>query len=203
MTRGSIDSKVVDAELRRVLWPELKAIGFRRTGRTAWRDRPDCVQTVNIQSFNSYLADGIGATTFSFALNLGVFYPIIAEETPMSGFRGDPTRPAEWSCQARCHLAKGIVQSEWVHGRPPDRPEIWYVRPDGSNVEVVVRDATERIKSDGLPWLERLSDLREARRAFQEESNTNVERGKPGVTYHGDFYAIEALTIAIERSERP
>ena len=37
----------VDKALRADFWPALAGIGFnRRTGRTAWRDRPHCVQTV-------------------------------------------------------------------------------------------------------------------------------------------------------------
>jgi hypothetical protein len=202
MTAGSIDSRFVDTHLRRVLWPELKAIGFRRSGRTAWRDRPHAVQVVCIQSFNSYVAEGAGATTFSFSVPIGVFYPVIEESTPMSRFRGDPARPAEWNCHARNHLGKGISQvGEW-HPRPlTDRPEIWYVKPDGSNAEAIVTDARDRILQEGIPWLERLSDLREARRAFAEDPGHGDEDYCGALGSPARHYAAEALSTLIEGVE--
>jgi hypothetical protein len=185
MSRRAVDSRFVDGHLRKLLWPELKAIGFRRSGRTAWRDRPHAVQVVCIQSFNSYVAEGVGATTFSFGVPIGVFFSVIEEVEPMSAFRGDPTKPAEWYRQLRKHLDKGISQGgEWSPRPLLDRPDIWYVKPDGSNVERVVRDARDRILDEGIPWLERFSDISEARRALGSE---------------GHHYAVEALSTLIDR----
>jgi len=214
---GSIDSKVVDKTLRERLWPELKAIGFRRTGRTAWRDRPGAIQTVNVQSFNSYLADAIGATTYSFGVNLGVFYPVVAEHSALGSLINDQSRPSEHHCHARLHMAKGFAQPNTVptrrwfdprHRAPDlgpwvDRPDVWYVRPDGSNVDEVVVDAREQILAIGLPWLDRLSDLNEARRAFLEDEETDHSPGIVAEGYSGAlgsparWHAIAALSIAL------
>jgi Domain of unknown function (DUF4304) len=205
----SLDSRFVDTYLRRILWPELKAIGFRRSGRTAWRDRPHAVQVVCIQSFNSYVAEGVGATTSSFTVPIGVFYPVIAEYDPVPSFHGDPARPAEWQCHARNHLGKGISQEgEWFPSPLADRPDVWFVSPDGSNVEAVVTDARDRILFVGLPWLERLADVREARRAFAEDAGTSVAFGLGGEDYGGSlespvrFYSIEALSTLIDDPSR-
>jgi hypothetical protein len=200
-----MDSKFVDVHLRRIFWPELQAIGFRRSGRTAWRDRPHVVQVVCVQSFNRYVADGIGATAFSFALPIGLFFPVIARNEPMSTFRGDVAKPAEWDCHARNHLGKGISQAgEWPPGPLSDRPDIWYVKPDGSNVEAVVRDARGRILEDGIPWLERFSDIREARRAFAEGPGRSLAHGLGREDFGGAVgsaarhYAVEALSTLID-----
>jgi hypothetical protein len=210
MTGRSIDSRFVDIHLRRILWPELRTIGFRRTRRTAWRDRPHAVQVVSVQSFNAYVAEGIGATTFSFGIALGVFYPVIAEHEPIGRSRVDPTRPAEWHCHARNHLGKGLAQQgEWTPSPLADRPDVWFVRPDGSNVETVVTDARDRILSVGVPWLERLADVREARRAFAEDPGTSLAFGLGGEDYGGSlgsparFYAVEALSTLIDDPSRP
>jgi hypothetical protein len=213
-----IDSKAVDRSLRAILWPRLKSEGFdRRTGRTTWRDRPDCVQTVNIQSFNSYLAEAIGSTTFSFSVNLGVFYAVIADHSPLGSFVKDRSRPAEHHCQARYHLAKGISQpnlpstKRWfdprvarpLYGSWQDRPDVWYVVGDGSNLDEVVTDARDRIVAIGLPWLERLSDLSEARRAFLEDPSTSHARGIVAEGFGGAigspdrWRAVAALSIAL------
>ena len=219
---ATIDSKVVDRSLRATLWSRLKAEGFdRRTGRTAWRDRPGCVQTVSVQSFNSYLAEAIGSTTFSFSVNLGVYYPVIGDHSSLGAFVKDPRRPAEYLCQARCHLAKGIGQpnlpstKRWLDPRVPlpalgswkDRPDVWYVARDGSNLDEVVADARDRVVTIGFPWLERLSDLREARRAFLEDADTDHERGIVAEGYGGALgsparmHAVGALSLALGDSD--
>lgn len=214
-----IDSKVVDRSLRAILWTRLKGEGFdRRTGRTTWRNRPGCVQTVNVQSFNSYLAEAIGSTTFSFSVNLGVYYPVIADHSTRGSFVKDPSRPAEYHCQARYHLAKGISQpnlpstKRWFDPRAPrpllgswnDRPDVWYVTGDGSNVDEVITDARDRVVMIGLPWLERLSDLIEARRAFLEDPSTNHTRGIVAEGFGGAIgsparlQAVGALSVALD-----
>jgi hypothetical protein len=219
---ATIDSKVVDRTLRAILWPRLKDEGFdRRTGRTTWRDRAGCVQTVNIQSFNSYLAEAIGSTTFSFSVNLGVYYPVIADHSTLGSFVKDPRRPAEYHCQARHHLAKGIGQpnlpstKRWFDPRAPrpalgswkDRPDVWYVARDGSNLDEVVADARDRVVTIGLAWLERLSDLGEARRAFLEDASTDHERGIVAEGFGGALgsparmHAVGALSFALGDSD--
>jgi hypothetical protein len=213
-----LDSKAVDRSLRAILWPRLKSEGFdRRTGRTTWRDRLGCVQTVNIQSFNSYLAEAIGSTTFSFSVNLGVYYAVIADHSALGSFVKDWSRPPEHHCHARYHLAKGISQpnlpstKRWfdrrvarpLYGSWQDRPDVWYVIADGSNLDEVVTDARDQIVAIGLPWLERLSDLTEARRAFLEDPSTSHA---PGIVAEGfggaigspaRWRAVGALSIAL------
>ena len=194
-----MDSKRVDAALRERLWPELRRHGFsRRTGRTAWRDRGSAVQVVNVQSFNSYLAEGIGATTYSFAVNLGVFFDAIANQSPIGGFIPDRTRPKEHLCQLRRHEVKGFAQpNEPVRSRlglgrarPPlgswrDRPDVWLVLADGSNVDMCVDDAAARVLTEGLPWLDRVSDPMEAIRCFHEVEDRSAAVGVASETYGG------------------
>jgi hypothetical protein len=219
---GAIDAKVVNRALREIVWPDLKRLGFsRRTPRSAWRDRPDAIQVVNFQSFNSYLAEAIGSTTYSFGVNLGVFYPAIAEQSSDAAFIPDELRPAEWHCQARKHLGKGIVQPNeplsrrWFDPRAPrsslgtwvDRPDVWYVLDDGSNLDVVVNDARDRIIEIGLPWLDRLSDLGEARRHFETVESSGLAPGIGDEDYGGAMgssnrlLAVAALSMVL--GERP
>jgi len=215
-----MDSKTVDKALRAQFWPALADIGFdRRTGRTAWRDRPHCVQTVNIQSFNRYLADGLACTPFSFAMNLGVYYVVVDDASLFGPLAKDPSRPAEHHCQARFHMAKGFAQPDPEPERPPipapdprlepgtwrDRPDVWYVRTDGANLDEVVRDARDRVLAVGVPWLERLADVAVARQHFAEVSSTNHAPGIVAEGYEGALgspardRAVDALDELLAR----
>lgn len=215
---ATFDSRDVNRALREMIWPVLKTMGFsRRTQRTAWRDRVGSIQVVNFQSFNSYLAEGLATTTFSFGVNLGVFYPAIAEGSSVAAFIKDRSRPAEYHCHARNHLGKGIAQPNepvvrrWFDPRPRspalgtwvDRPDVWFVLPDGSNVDLVVADALERILGVGIPWLDRLSDLAEARRHFEAVEDSEQAPGIVAEHYGGAmgsparWHAIGALSAAL------
>ncbi len=191
MRDGGMDSKAVDRVLREDLWPRLKAAGFdRRTGRTAWRDQGVAVQCVSVRSFNAHLADVMGATTYSIGVNLGVFFPAIAERSEMGAHVGDRERPKEHQCHLRRILTKGFPQPI-DHRRPiagldprvptlgqwKDRPDVWLILPDGSNVAACVRDAAEQVMGHGLPWLQRLSDPAQAIRSLMEKPNVYGDGG--------------------------
>jgi hypothetical protein len=66
-----------------------------------------------------------------------------------------------------------------------------------------VTDARDQIVSTGLPWLERLSDLSEARRAFLEDPSTRHARGIVAEGFGGAigsparWLAVGALSIAL------
>lgn len=70
-----MDSKIVNKEIKKTIKPFLQAVGFTKfSERNAWRYRDEFIEVINFQSFNSYLADGVGCTTYSFAINLGVYF---------------------------------------------------------------------------------------------------------------------------------
>lgn len=78
-----MDSKAVNREIRRVIWPLFKAAGFSsNTTRTAWRHTADKADVINFQSFNRYNADVLGITTFSFAVNLGCYLRYVPPQWP-------------------------------------------------------------------------------------------------------------------------
>lgn len=176
-----MDSRDVTKEIRRVVWPELRRQGFDAfTGRTAWRYVDDSVDVVMFQSFSASLADAVGCTTFSFSVNLGVWVPHDAWEglEPARDAAGR-LRPAEYQCEPhRRGLSKSLAQpwfdpfSSDTRGWLPsmrlhrqglkrvlrrdvhDRPDIWFVLADGSNLGECAADALRAIREDGLPWFE-------------------------------------------------
>jgi hypothetical protein len=146
------DSRIVTREIRRCVWPDLKARGFDHfTGRTAWRHSRAKIDVVNFQSFNSYLANGVGCTPHSFALNLGCYFPVIpsAGATPESR---SVLLPQEFHCHIRLHLEKSIEQPEL------ERPSVWLIGSDGRYLPESIADATKAILERGLPLLEKFAD---------------------------------------------
>jgi Domain of unknown function (DUF4304) len=176
-----VDSRDVTKEIRHVVWPELREHGFEAfTGRTAWRYVRDAVDVVNVQSFGASIADAVGCTTFSFSVNLGVWLPHDAlTRAPKRDPKGR-LRPSEYQCEPhrRRRLTKSLSQpwfrpfSGTTRGWLPslrlhreglkkvmrrdvhDRPEIWFVLSDGSNLNECMLDAVRAIREDALPWFE-------------------------------------------------
>jgi hypothetical protein len=155
-----MDSQIVTKGLNRIIRPVLKDAGFTAfTSRTAWRYTSNKVDVVNFQSFNPYLADGVGCTTFSFAVNLGVYFQFVpsylGDERPKR--KEGYLRPAEYECHLRRPLKKAILQPVFP------RQNIWYVDAEGLNLDHVAEDAREVIVRDGFPWFDRLDEREFAR----------------------------------------
>ena len=96
-----MDSNTVNKIIRSDVWPLLRTHGFvTADARTARRYRGHFIDVVNFQSFNKYLADGIGCTTYSFGLNLGIYVEGSPHETELkrdkAGRRFESTKHAKW-----------------------------------------------------------------------------------------------------------
>jgi hypothetical protein len=152
-----MDSKVVNKQIRAIIRPYLKSEGFTRfTSRSAWRYRPNIIDVVNFQSFNSYLAGSLGCTTYSFALNLGCYFPDIPSHYPNQiRIKDGDLVPEEYHCHFRLSLRKSLPQ----RGFPRD--DIWYVDPEGRYLNAVIEDAKNVLKNDAKKWFERYQSLNE------------------------------------------
>ena len=76
--------------------------------------------------------------------------------------------PKEYECESvfRKALLRTIDQQDrtisLANTAERVRKNIWWIDPDGSNVSEVVPDIASSLISQGLPWFERLSDLKTA-----------------------------------------
>jgi len=144
-----MDSSNVNKEIKSVIRPLLQAGGFSQfTPRTAWRYSSEKIDVVNFQSFNSYLANALGCTTYSFCVRLGCSFdaiPISARVKRKNGY----LRPEEYECHFRLQLQKSIKQPDL------QRTDVWYVDPRGKNLDIVIADAKKAIVEIGLEWFSR------------------------------------------------
>jgi hypothetical protein len=150
-----VDSRDVNRALRAQVRPCLREAGFATfTARTAWRHWELGVDVVNFQSFNSYLADGVGCTTFSFSVNLGIhlkYIPYLLGEERLK-HKGEYVLPNEYECEIRRPLLKSLEQASLP------RRDIWLIEADGNNIVAAVDDARNVIETEAFPWFQNYHD---------------------------------------------
>lgn len=150
-----MDSKAVNKEIRKIIKPLLKELGFSNfTARNAWRYHKDRIDVINFQSFNSYHASLMDITTFSFAVNLGCYLLVVPEAYPIKEKNG-LLIPSEYDCQFRGNVLTRIKQREDVNKK------ICLIQADGGNIEQVLTDVREQIINVAVPWFKRLYDWNE------------------------------------------
>ena len=175
-----MDGRAVGAAVRKLAWPPLREIGFGPfTGRCAWRSTEFTVELIVFRSFSSYVAGGVGCTSYSFAVTSGVSYRAL---------NPDVIKPKDYELTFRFELGKTLSQPWFTPGgtQPPtDRPDVWYVLEDGSNVDAAVEDAAQAIATQALPLLDRFSTPRGAFDALLTERSTNADFGVAGVSMPG------------------
>ena len=149
-----MDSRVVAREIKREIWPLLRGKGFTKfSSKTAWRYTPEQIHVVNYQSFSSYLAGGVGCTTYSFSLNLGIFFRAIPFAYPVKKGPDPSVQPQEYYCHFRHRLLKNIEQPVLP------RRDTWYVERDGRSLLECLDDSRTAIVQEGLPWFDRFKSL--------------------------------------------
>ena len=193
----------VNRALRASVWPRLRSEGFEsRTARAAWRYWDGGVEVVDVQSIGPEW-DAVGCTSYSFGAQVGSWPAYFADEgTPPIGKDGRP-RPRYWNCPLNFTAHKTISQpwfQAFAHEPSPsmtdaarkhreglravlradvhERPDIWYVLEDGSNLDEVVADLLQVVLST-LPDLASLRDpcLTSARLKSGEFTNPESPHG--------------------------
>jgi tetratricopeptide (TPR) repeat protein len=148
-----ISSKEVNKQLNSSIKPILKEQGFQAfTARTFWRYADFKIDILNFQSFNSYHADLMGSTTFSFCVNLSVFITCVRRNEFIKT-KGDLLIPHEADGHFRKRLEKSLNQENF-----PNK-QLWYLDEDGNNLEEVISNAREQIVLHGLTWFEEFKSL--------------------------------------------
>jgi hypothetical protein len=180
----AITPKDLNRGLRRTLWPALKTQGFtERTERVAWRRVDGDIDVVEVQVVGQD-ADAVGCPSVSFSVYVAC-YPrfLTATDASVPAQRG-LLRPHYWQGDPFCLAMNKTIEQPWF--RPfaepgpgsmlpsfrlhregltrvlrrdvHDRPDIWYVREDGSNLDEDLRDMMAVVMSAGLAFLSTIHD---------------------------------------------
>lgn len=178
-----ISAKDVDREIRTVLWPFLEPYGFiARTGRATWRYGEAGVDVIEVLSVGAN-ADAVGCTSFSLTARAASLPTYIYPEHDRRLDRAGRFRPHYWDSALQVGLTKSLAQP-WFEpfSRPPkpgtvravlahrealshvlrrdrhDRPDIWYVLDDGTNLHETITDVRAQCIEQAVPLLDRLQD---------------------------------------------
>ena len=152
----SVIAKRMDAIIRAELAPMLKKAGFKKQARNFRREHPDHTDIINAQASRH----NDGHLEGEFKVNLGVYYPVIAEIAEMLPVHG---APKEYDRTMRATL--GILDD--------DRDYWWKIDPLSSDAETAT-DLANAVEKVGLPWLERMSDLNQAKQRADEEYRSRI-----------------------------
>lgn len=159
-----MDSKVVNREIKKYIWPALKAAGFEMfTSRVAWRYGSEKIDVLEFQSFNKYNADVIGVTTFSFAVRLGSLPLYVPPQWPPKVKDGRQV-PSEAECFFRGSLECSI------ESKLSDK-SIWPIDGDGKNLAWCIQGVLKKIP-EALAWFDRLDRKDEILRILQNEGES-------------------------------
>jgi hypothetical protein len=162
--------------MRELVRPALREAGFAAfSGRAAWRTHAQTVDLIVFRSFTSYLAGAMGCTTYSFAVTAGVFYQCTAS--------ADLDKPKDYQLTFRFELGKTLRQP-WF-GAGSDRPDVWYVLPDGSNLDDCVHDARDMVLRQALPLVDRFTVAPGAFQALLTEASRDPDFGSAGISMPG------------------
>jgi hypothetical protein len=160
-------SAPLNKPLRTLVVPILRDAGFQQVdARNGWSWRNDLIWVFNIRSVGSYFSGVTGWPPGSVCAWLGVFFTFAPRPGGMKVDDRGRMRPAEHSCHMRDHLVRNVDQSSRMrrlwNSAERERTDIWWVQPDGENVDEVASDIANALRDHGLPWYARASDLESA-----------------------------------------
>lgn len=140
-------AKRIEGVVRAGLAPLLKGKGFRKKGGSYYRsDGGGVVSVVNVQ-----LSQGNSANEGRFTLNLGKYFPAVAQ---LEGMASDLEFPKEYECTVRRRIGELM----------PGHTDHWW-RIDAATDEVVMaQQLVEAARDLALPWLNSLRGYAELRR---------------------------------------
>jgi hypothetical protein len=174
---------IVNRSLRATVSPVLRESGFAKVdARNGWRWLDKAIWVFNIRAVGSYFSDVTGWPPGSVGVWLGIYYPFMPTDVRIKTDDEGRLLPLEHVCQMRTHLDCGLQQTERTHHlqNPAERrrADLWWVEPDGSNATAVAADIATRLRSEGVPWLARHSDLPAALDEVERERDCLVKFDK-------------------------
>lgn len=187
----TIGRKSVIKAYKDTIVPLLRSNGFKIfRGSTAWRHSEKRIDVVELEFFPRDKGRQWGITPVSFALPVGCFFPFVPSLVePKIKKEGDLVLPKEINCHIRRTTDRRLRQ------RQTKIPNIWYVKPNGSNLQDTMDDARTVLLEEGLPWFDHFSDLNLLLESLLKDEGNSLPAGTHGTPKH----LIAFLALELKR----
>ncbi|WP_342041933.1 hypothetical protein [Bacillus sp. OTU2372] len=180
-----IGSPEINKVIRKILSPVLKDNGFDKVNtrhNLGWYDH--CIWVLDIGAVGKYFSDVTGWSPMSLQVDLGIYYDLIpTEDDEIKKGTNDQLLPKFHQCHLQEQLYCNLDQSNYINhlDNPAEknRNDIWWVQPDGSNIEEVILEVSKSFMIDGLNWYKTNTNL--------EIAFSNIEKQHNG--YHKYYKA--------------
>ena len=147
---GPASRHVVDARLKREIWPLLEQRGFSgRSARVGRRVVQGCEQVVHLHAANAYRRSDRALESIHLSLSVGVGCRYLSVPPEPATPAADPRRPLLTS-HASHWLSPGIRQYELREATD----SVWFVDAHGAYIDIVATDIRRALRDEGLPWLD-------------------------------------------------
>ena len=173
-----IGSPEINKLIRKILSPTLKENGFDRVNtRHNWGWKDHCIWVLDITAVGKYFSDVTGWSPMSVYVELGIYYDFVPPKYGeiKIGTKGE-LLPKPHQCQLQNQLYCSLEQSNYTklfdNPAERDRNDIWWIQPDGSNIEEVINNIKQDFLINGLGWLIKNTDLKTAFYEIEKESNS-------------------------------
>ncbi|MBH5320273.1 DUF4304 domain-containing protein [Paenibacillus sp. GSMTC-2017] len=171
-----IGSAEINKVIREIITPVLKQNGLTKVQtRNNWGWHNDCIWVLHIRSVGNYFSLITGWTPSSIVVEIGIYYAFILSEQDIKADNKARLLPKVHECHIRTELTCSLDQSNYtkcLENPTEKRTDIWWIEPDGSNIEVVGANIRDVFLEHGLSWFEKFTDLREAFSKIEEENNS-------------------------------
>jgi hypothetical protein len=162
-----IGSPEIDKHIRKIISPILRNNGFSKVKtRNNWAYQEKCILIFNVKAVGNYFSQSTRFPPMSLTAWLGVFYTFIPLQFKIKTDKDGLLLPPEYCGHMRYTLKNHDwnlqIRSGLENEAERKRNDIWWIEPDGSNAEIMVRDLAESLKITGIPWFIDMSDLEKA-----------------------------------------
>ena len=176
-----IGSPEINKVIRKSLSPILKENGFNKVNtRNNWRWIDQCIWVLKIGAVGNYFSEVTGWPPMSIHVELGIYYVFIPSSEEIKKGTNGELLPKEYQCHLRKELNCNLNQSNYTRhlDNPADRTrtDIWWVEPDGSNVNEVIRDIGKSFVEKGLNWYKNNTDLETAFNTIENQLNDGYDK---------------------------
>ena len=173
-----IGSPEINKTIRKKLSPALKESGFTKVNtRHNWALVEECTWVVDITAVGKYFSDVTGWPSMSIHVNLGIYYNFIpTNDNNIKVEKNGTYFPKYHQCHLQHQLLSTLDQDMYMstlsNAAERKRKDLWWIEPDGSNLEEVIENVKRSFSAEGIDWFMENTNIDQAFHNIEKESSS-------------------------------